>query len=215
MNHDKLWRWALVGVLGAIALALLAGLNGSAFARNSHAMSAPSSTSVAVVDIAGVLERLEEKADQELNLKRLAEERRDVVQRMTSKIESLKSEIDLLPAGAAEARAKREELVRLDAQRRIEAEIAAAMVENMQRTMQVDLVRKIMNASQRVAQRDGWSIVLTDDRNAAAQPESGPQLRMDQQLQLLAQQTIIAADALTEITDEVVRLMNNEYKAGK
>lgn len=215
MNDDRLWRWALVGVLGTIALALLAGLNGSAFARNNNALIAPSSTAVAVLDIAGVLERLEEKADQEQNLKRLAEERRDFVQSLSVKIDSLKSEIGLLPAGSDEARTKREELVRLDAQRRIEAEIAAATVENMQRTMQVDLVRKIMDATQRVAQRDGWSIVLTDDRNAATQPDDGPQYSMDQQLQLLAQQTVIAADDLTEITEEVVRLMNNEYKAGR
>lgn len=214
MNHETLWRWALVGVLGAIAASLFAGLQGSAQARN-NVLNAPSATAVAVVDIAGVLERLEEKADQEQNLKRLAEERREVVKGMTTKIESLQSEVSILPADSAEARAKREELVRLEAQRRIEAEIAAATVENMQRTMQVDLVRKIMNASQRVAQRDGWSIVITDDRKAADQPTDGPQLRMDQQLQLLAQQTVIAADDLTEITEEVVRLMNNEYKAGK
>ncbi|MCA9307353.1 MAG: OmpH family outer membrane protein [Phycisphaerales bacterium] len=212
MNHDRLWRWAIVGVLATIAAGIWVGLSSSASARN-NMVNTPSPTSVAVVDIAAVLDRLDEKIDQEQNLKRVAEERRDFVKGMTDKIDSLKSELAILPADSEEARTKREEVVRLEAQRRIEAEIAAQVVESLQVTKQVELVRKIMDASKRVAQRDGWSIVLTDDRNAANAPE-GQQFRIDQQLQLLAQQTVIAADNLTEITEEVIRLMNNEYKAG-
>lgn len=212
MTHDRIWRWALVGVLGAIAAGVWFGLGTAAQARN-NAMLAASPTSVAVVDIAEVLDRLDEKTDQELNLKRFAEDRRAIVQGMSDRIKALQSELELLPAGE-ESKKKREELVRLEAQRRIEAEIAAAMVENQQQTMQVDLVRKIIDATRRVAQRDGWQIVLTDDRDAAQAPE-GQNFRVDQQLQLLAQQNIVAADQLTEITEEVVRLMNNEYKAGR
>jgi len=211
MNHEKMWRWSLVGVLGVIAAAMWVGLSTAAQARNN--LNTPSPATVAVVDIAAVLDRLDEKIDQQQNLTKVAEERRDFVKSMTDKIESLKSEVGILPAKSEEARAKREEIVRLEAQRRIEAEIAAQVVENLQLTMQVDLVRKIIDASQRVAKRDGWTIVLTDDREAATPPE-GQQIRIDQQLQLLAQQTVIAADNLTEITEEVVRLMNNEYKAG-
>lgn len=212
MNHDRLWRWAIVGVLATIAAGIWVGLSSSASARN-NMLNTPSPTSVAVVDIAAVLDRLDEKIDQEQNLKRVAEERRDFVKGMTDKIDSLKSELAILPADSDEARTKREEVVRLEALRRIEAEIAAQVVESLQVTKQVELVRKIMDASKRVAQRDGWSIVLTDDRNAANAPD-GQQFRIDQQLQLLAQQTVIAADNLTEITEEVIRLMNNEYKAG-
>lgn len=210
MNTDRLWRWMMLGVLGAIGAGVWTGLGSPAMARNSMS---GMPTPVAVVDIAEVLDNLDEKAQREGELKRIIEERKASVDRMTQQIGTLTEDLKLLPDGA-EAKSKREQLVRLQASRKIEAEIAAALVENERQTMQVALVRKIIEATRKVAQRDGWQIVVTDDRHAADTGD-GQDFNITQQLQLLAQRNLIFAAEPVEITTEVTRLMNNEFKAGQ
>lgn len=210
MNTDRLWRWAVAGALGVIAAGVWTGLGSAAQARNSSLSGVP--TAVAVVDIAEVLDNLDEKVQREGELKRFIEGRKATVDRMSQEIATLEEELKILSDGP-EAKEKREALVRLQANRRIEAEIAAALVDNERQSLQVQLVRDIIEASGRVAQRDGWQIVITDDRDAAAPPD-GQNFNTSQQLQLLAQQSLVYAAEPVEITSEVIRLMNNEFKAG-
>lgn len=210
MNTDRLWRWTIAGALGLIAAGVWTGLGSAAQARNNSLSGVP--TAVAVVDIAEVLDNLDEKVQREGELKRFIEGRKATVDRMSQEIATLEEELKILPDGP-DAKAKREALVRLQANRRIEAEIAAALVDNERQSLQVQLVRDIIEAAGRVAQRDGWQIVITDDRDAADPPE-GQTFTTNQQLQLLAQQSLVYAAEPVEITSEVIRLMNNEFKAG-
>jgi Skp family chaperone for outer membrane proteins len=86
-----------------------------------------------------------------------------------------------------------------------------------------DLLRRVFKkaeeSAQRLAAKDGWDIILIDDRSVTP-PErvsgkEGRRLTVSEVESVIQQRTILVADdKKTDVTPALLALMNNEFKAG-
>lgn len=88
-----------------------------------------------------------------------------------------------------------------------------------------NLMRKVflkaVDAGDRLAAKDGWDIILIDDRSivpperASSQNGEGRRIRMDEVEQIIQQRRILSAVKRVDITASLIEFMNAEFKAGK
>jgi len=164
---------------------------------------------VAVVSISKVLEQLDERLDKESELGAIGRKRQDEVNAIGEQARSAMAELDVLPKGTPDFKAKREEALRLEARFRMEKQLAELTLGEQQKSMQLELFNKIVAAVKSYAEQEGFDIVLTNDSNAVI-PDDLP----DQQfLAAVTGRRIVYAREDIDITDEIVLAMNNAYKA--
>ncbi|MFY7895365.1 MAG: OmpH family outer membrane protein, partial [Phycisphaerales bacterium] len=74
-----------------------------------------------------------------------------------------------------------------------------------------ELYGKVTKAIEEVAKREGYSLVLLDDRGI----ELSPQMSSDAVNQVILNKRILFADGSLDITDRIATVMNNDYAAAK
>jgi|GEM_PF-1198697 len=203
MRHTAT-RWTL-SIAGALVLAAASSLAFRAGAQNAGAKPGV----VALVNLERVINNLDERVVRENELKRFIEERRNVIKGKQDQLKQLQDELNLLPEGAANRQAKAEEVAR----QRIESQVEQQILEQLLQVKRGDvfkrIFKKVIDASERIAQARGYSMVLSNDAGATIQPGT------DQQIQLqMVSRRVLFADSQLDISDDIVQMLNNEWKAG-
>ena len=191
--------------LAAVTVASLA-----AFQAGSASYRAVPSPTVAVVQIAQVINELEERVARENELQVFISERDAIIDALKKRFEIAKSEFDLLPGGA-ERRSKAEDLERLSSQIRTETELAKLLVDRRRGEVFAALFTKIQPSVQELAQSRGYTLVLSDDQQAVLPASPSEQ----QARSAIYGRRVMFADDATDITAELVQLMNNQWKVGQ
>lgn len=196
--------WPLAVCLVAVAMSAFA------FRAGAQATNSAKPVTLGVINIEKVINSLEELNVQQSRLDNLVTVRRKTVDDMAAQVKKVQDELKLMPENAAQRQAKLLELQELTFKLRVEGEVAFSIIDAQKGEIYADLFEKITDASQRFAQRNGYDMVLSSD--AIAQT---PQQGTEQQIKafIVSRRVIFASDAI-DVTDQLITMMNNEYKAG-
>lgn len=200
----------VLATLGAVVLGALAWQAGANAARPPA-----NPTAVATVNLPQILQNLEERNVRQASMTKAVEARQAQLDELTKRIEALQMELDpeqggTLKPGTTEYRDKliqlRELQVTLDARFKLLEQVLSFERGSVMR----DLYLKIEDAVERIAERDGYDVVLLDDTDFTLPQEAGQD---DMNRAILARSVVYRHDSI-DITNQVVQLMNNEFKAG-
>lgn len=196
--------WPLAVCLVAVAMSAFA------FRAGANAVQTAKPLTMGVINIEKVINSLEELNVQQSRLDNLVSLRRKTVDDMAAQVKKVQDEIKLLPENSSQRASKILELQELTIKLRLEGEVAFSVIDMQKGEIYADLFRKISDASKRFAQRNGYDMVLSSD--AIAQT---PQQGTEQQIKafIVSRRVIFASDAI-DVTDQLITMMNNEYKAG-
>lgn len=203
-------RGALGFLLGAALLTTLAWQAGANAARPPA-----NPTAVAVVNLPKVLQSLDERTVRQDAMTKATESRQKQLDELTKRIEALTLELDpkeggTIKPGTSEYRDKliqlRELQVTLDARFKLLEQVLSFERGTIMRELYV----KIDGAVKRIADRDGYDVVLLDDTDFKLPNEASQD---DMNRAILARSVLYRHNSI-DITEQVVQLLNNEFKAG-
>lgn len=203
-------RTTLALMLGAVAIACMSWQAGA----NAAGRPPATPTAVAVVNLPRVLQSLDERNVRQEAMSASTAVRQKQLDELTKRIEALSTELDpktgTLKPGTTEYRDKviqlRELQVTLDARFKLLEQVLSFE----RGTIMRELYLKIEDAVRRIADRNGYDVVILDDTDFKL-PEEASQDDMNRAI--LARSVVYRHDSV-DITDQVVLLMNNEFQAG-
>lgn len=168
----------------------------------------PSAPIIAVIDLEEALSKLGERSDKEKTLKDQVAELQARINKYGEDLKSDQSkfELEIGPAKAAMGKQIREKMIRAE----FEKQYSQKLLTESQGEMLRDLYVKISDAAKRVAEKNGYQIVLASDEKVNI-PKGDP----DGVTRAIALKRFLYVDPQLNITGEVVEMMNNEYAAGK
>jgi len=200
-------------ILVAVTVAALAGVR-SADARrvaaeaHAAALAAPP-VSVATVDVAKVFDKLNENADWQIQIRTLATSYTEELRSRQAELEKLLKELETLTDTA-----KRSELADDIAMRRLRLEEWARLkqgeVDRERSLMWQSMYRSIREESRKVAESEGYQLVLVDDSQTDVRPNREVKATLEEQVkQQIASLRILYAAPTIDISDKVVIRINN------
>jgi Skp family chaperone for outer membrane proteins len=208
--HNPARRLLAIGAL-CIGSIVLGSAWQSATATPAGARAAATPTSVAVIDLNRMVKGLQEMSEQADRLQQEADASAKRLEELSTRIKSL--EADLETMGTQDVRARRAKL-----QEKFELEILhKARRESLQRLLELEmgtLMRaaylKIQDAAARFGEAEGWDLILVDDRDGIREGVTPEELR-----RLTEGRQVMHVGKRIDITDQLITMMNNEYKAGR
>ena len=201
---------AAAAVLGAAFIAA-ATIHSSARPGNPTAVVAPTPVTVGFVDLARLMNNLQELADRNELTKVRGKQLQDKLGEISTQIKQIDAELkDVIPK---DDKAKRIERVaqkfELEATYEARAKSYQRLIDLDHGDILNDLYPKAVAAVQALAAKEGFDIVLLDDR-PIGMPETGTVKDYNDVIQ--RKRVLFAKDGM-DITDQLVTIMNNEYTA--
>jgi Skp family chaperone for outer membrane proteins len=172
---------------------------------------APAPVSVAVVDLQRLINSLVELADRNKELDIIGADFNAKIDELTVRAKAIEAELkDVIPKDNRQARAaKNAELIELQTQLDARKRVSTSLFD----LRRADVIRELYaKASKNVADfaaRDGYDIILLDDRSISIS-ETGSMNSLMQQI--LAKRVLHAASTI-DLTDRMITQMNNDYAA--
>jgi Skp family chaperone for outer membrane proteins len=165
-------------------------------------------SAVAVVNLNRLVDGLAELAELQERLKQRADASRRRLEELGNQLKAV--EQDLEEIRDVEARvSKFAEKVELEAQLKTRREVLQRILDLEQGRVMRQTFLKIMDACKRLAETDGWDLILVDDRDGLPDMATGEQIT-----QLVMLRQVLYANERVDVTDQLITLMNNEFKAG-
>jgi len=196
---------ALLAIVG-ISIGLFATLQASALSRKPA-----SPTSVAVVDWIAVTDKAAEWNEMMAQWKTIGEGLMEEDTKTQKALADLKESIAVLPEGSESQQREQDRFVIQSLQYDAWKKFAADKINSEKARRQIRLYNKITAAVAKIAERDGWQIVLWDDSRSKRPDE----LKLNDAVELIrGRQVLYSRKDAVDITDEVILLLNNEFKVG-
>ena len=197
---------ALAAAAGGAALAAFAG-QATATARN-----APAPTRVAVVDLVKVIERLDERSDWEVQISALGKKVQEEFASRRKAIEAMADELE--KASEADRAALRDKVAFEQLRFEQWEQIKKIEIDRERALMWQSMYRNVRSESQKLADAEGWDVVLVNDGVSEIQLQRDSKTPMEQQAQeQIVRRRILFAAKATDITDQLVVRMNNARAA--
>lgn len=204
---------AMLLALAAVAVAVLTTVQASALSRKFA-----SPTSVAVVDWLAITEKVDEWKEALTQVKKMEDGLVEELAAIDRRLKDLRESIAVLPEGSESRLREEDKYIRASIEHEALKQFAANKLRTEKAKRQVRLYQKISAAVGRVAERDGWQVVLWDDSKSKYPDLPSPidANKLEQAAELIGRRQIFYTrrDAV-DITDAVVLLMNNEFSAGR
>ncbi len=198
----------------ALILVVTAGLAATsvtALSNRTATSLAAAPTAVAVVDMQAAINKSAEIKAKNEALKTRADARMAELDKAKKELENLVESTKVLGVGSPEeVKARAEAIVK---RATLEAQFQAykQLTEIESGDILVDIHAKVIAAVDAIAKREGYQLVLADDR-AIVPPKGRP---VEEVGSAINQRRVLFADPSLDITERVLTLMNNEYEAGK
>lgn len=194
--------WLAVTALAALALLMLA-----------FAASPPRQPVIATVDLNRALEGLNERATLEDRLRQREAELQGKLEDMVAELEDERSKLEVMPAGSERRRLEdqlRQMVIRIE----FESQFSRRLLDQTEAELLKGLYEKMVDATGRLAERNGYTMVIaTDERMRLPAPEGGA-TSADVQRAILSRR-MLHVDRSHDITEELVNMMNNEFAAAR
>ncbi|MEM1165475.1 MAG: OmpH family outer membrane protein [Planctomycetota bacterium] len=205
MTHaNEIWRWSVV-----VALLLVAGVGWRLSERSATAAMAARPSHVATIELANVLDQLDEKSVRERELQGEIDGRKARVESLAERVQQLQDQLNVVQ-GTSEAAGVAERFLLAQAELRAEQEISQAIVESRKKSFELEFFNRIREAAQVYAEREGYDLVITSDASRMIRPE----LPTQQVQVLIGSHRVLYASDATDITNAVAVYMNNQFRAG-
>jgi Skp family chaperone for outer membrane proteins len=202
-------------------------LVGVFFAANLRAQAATSKgglpTRVAIVNLAKVMDGLAEGKDAKMRLDASAADFKQQLSDISSQLKKVSDDLELKKdqKDTPEYRKLVGQRLELLATGRAREAILQQLVDEQEGSTIRSMYLRMTDAIQKIAIRDGWDLVLKDDRdivpperlkdnNGVERPITGGEVR-----RIVDQRQIMAANPAVDISQVVVDQMNNDYKGAK
>jgi len=201
-----------VGIVGVCAAAGLGGVvmgqRQAIGASNGVASSRASATAVAIVDLERVMLGLKEKERREGEMKDRINTFQGTMDELKKQLEGLTKQLELTPKDdVAKVREIKQKQIELAAQADARKQALQTLISIETGEILRSMYLKINNAVDRIAQKDGWDMVLLDNRSIKI-----PETVTDREINFIIQsRTVLHAANSVDITDDVITLMNNEF----
>jgi len=193
----------LLSVVAALAIAT----GWRATAQNGRA--APTPTRVASVDLARVFESLEERVARESELKSFIDQQNTLIKDKGDRLEAAKQDLELLVQGSPERRRKAEDVARLRVDLEVQGRFSEQLIDRRRAEVFSALFAKIETAVAALATEQGYDLVLNNDAGAPVPGNTEAETRTA----MASRRVLYAGDGL-DISDALVRRMNNDWNAG-
>lgn len=187
------------------AFAWQAGANSSAAASRPPAQP----VSVVTVDIVEVIDQLEERKTLEDQLEKRKTQSQKQLEEVQNQLNVIGEDLKMLDRNTDVYKDKVREGLEMRAVVNARGEALNQILSIDRGNMTRELYTKIADAIKRIAEREGYDIVLFDDTLFSV-TENAPYQEV---FRSIVTKSVIYHHASTDITDQVVNLMNNEYTA--
>lgn len=196
----------------ALVLALLVGVFAWSPGRaDASAARLANPSSVAVVDLARLLEGLSEREFLEAELNKEIAARQSELDTLLGEITRLSEDIKLMTETDPSRIARIRDLRLKEVQARALREFVQQQLSVEKGKMLATLFNKVEVAVCDIAARDGWDIILIDDSDLEL-----PEIATEQQmLQMILSRRVLCAADRVDVTDEARTLMNNQFNAAR
>jgi len=179
------------------------------------AASANAEVKVGVVDIVKVMNNYERTKDASADLQVEQAKLKATSEPRIQKIDELRNQRDGFNKGTDEWKRLDEEAVKAEIQLRTELAFEQAKIEGRHQDILLDMYREIRDAVAALAKAKGLDLVFTkaflDPPQIALEEARGLE---DLKARIVGQRLIFPADS-TDVTDEVTKKLNDQYKAAK
>jgi Skp family chaperone for outer membrane proteins len=207
-----------------VGASLIGGVAGSTFlsakAVATNAVAKPEAPSVAVVDLIRVMEGLDEANEARERLRALSADFEKEMADLKAQIKKITDDLATFKDTSAP------EALRLLAKRAELQATGQARAEGLQRVIDLQegermyiLLGKMQDAAKRMAEQQGYDLILADDRSAALPDKDrngNKAIHTGSEVSKFAvDRRILAASDRLDITAQFITFMNNEFKAGK
>jgi Skp family chaperone for outer membrane proteins len=197
-----------VAVLACLSVVAFVGWRAGAESTESRLMAQP--TTVVVVNVERALNELQELVALNKSLEERATLRQEKLNSLRTENEDLKAELELLPTNDKDRQREiRARMFELNETIKARFNAYQTLIDIEKGDIIAPLYAKLQTAVAEVAAKEGYELVLFDDR--ALQIPNGVQSVVNEAIQ---QKSILYATDRLDITDQVVLLMNNKFQAG-
>ena len=166
-------------------------------------------TAVATVDIVLVIEKLEEIKVRESELEARKAASQAKLQEVANQLNTLKADLELLNSGTDEYKDKIRQAMEMQAVVEARNNALGQILSIDRGNVTREMYDKIVDSISRVAEREGYDIVLFDDSDFIV-PVDAPY--QDVFRSIISRGVIYHHDSV-DMTDQVVSMMNNEFTA--
>lgn len=201
MHLSRLSAPALAAAtVATVALAL------HAVAQNA---SPPPIARVAIVDLSRIINDLDERTARQEQLKDFITSQNEKLKALGSQLDTAQTDIELLVAGTPDRRRKEEEVAWLRINLEYQKRWSEQLIDRRRAEVFADLFEKIRDATTKVAQQQGFDLVFSSDYEGDVPHNQEADIRA-----VMSTRRVLYASPDIDITEDVVRLMNNEWHAG-
>ena len=197
-----------------VASLLAAAVLGVTVARSAAPVPAPAPapSSIALVNLERLFENLAELKARNAQIKTEQDGKYAELTQLDDKIKALEAELkDTIPLSERQKRAdKAAEIAESRGILKVRSELLGGTIERKNFEVIRDLYDKAGAAVAVFAAREGYDLVLLDDRSLAL-PESGSMNGLNS---VILSKRILFAKGGVDVTDRLITQMNNEYTAG-
>ena len=198
---------ALIVAAAAGAAAVSASYQAAATARM-----APAPSRVATVDLVKVVERLTERSDWEVQITALGKRIQEEYSAKRKALEEMARQMETAPE--AQRAAIRDRLAFEQLQFEQWERIKKVEVDRERALMWQSMYRNIRAESQKLADAEGWDIVMVHDGVSEIQLQRDSKTPLEQQAQeQIVRRRVLYAARSTDVTDQLVVRMNNARTA--
>ncbi len=183
---------------------------GTAAVTASMAMFAapPKGATVAVVDLEKLINGLDEKRAKGEEYKKVFDAKQKELENLQKQIQERGTAMQAMPAGAGRTKAA-EEVREMIFRGELEAKLASRRLDNQQADLFRDLYLKVDAAVEEISKQNGYHMVLVSDEGAEV-PENSSSENV---LRAITMKRMMYVAKELDITDEVIKYMNNTYAA--
>jgi Skp family chaperone for outer membrane proteins len=194
---------AAAGLFGAVA-----GQRTARGASEGVAAARASATAVAIVDLERVMMGLKEKEKREGEMKDRIVAFQGTMDDLKKQLDGLSKQLELTPKeNVAQVREIKQKQIELAAQAEARKQALQTLISLETGEILRSMYMKINGAVDRIAEKDGWDMVLLDNRSIKI-----PETVTDREINFIIQsRTVLHAANSVDITDDVITLMNNEF----
>ena len=165
---------------------------------------------IAVADAARIFKEMQETKDVERDMGAERDRLEAVAQEKDSEVRKLQAQRDQLRVGAPQYEELNEKLNDAALELRLWVEQTNARNERSQKRQVRAMFAKIEAAVAEIAQRDGYELVLAKQRPEL--PENLDRVKYEQIVSRLAARNMLFASERADISDEVIALLDAQYK---
>lgn len=196
----------------ALAVAVTGVITQQTTGRATAVVAKAAPASIAFVDLERVLEQYQWVREQEQTVQADMERRAAELETLRKQIQNRRDDLTESNYPLSQRRLKQAELATLEAELQAGFEVAERLRQLMNGEILYEGYLDTLAAINQVASRDGYDLVLLDDRKITP-PKGAPQSRVESAV--LSRSILYANPSTLDISATVIDLLNNIHKSGK